>query len=405
MRRIPPADQNSPPRSRFRPYLGIVDEYHAHKDNQMYKLLKGGTRKMRQSLVSVITTAGFNLNGPCYELYRYCQRVLRGIDRNERQFVYIAQMDGKDDIWDPKNWIKCCPLTGHDPELLTQMQEDAAKARSMGGAELRDFMTKSLDIWVTGQKAKFIDLADWEKCACQKTLKDFRGQRAVCGLDLSSGGDLTSLALEFPYEDRGTGDKKYYLYSHSFMPRQRMQEHMEQEDNAPYVIWEQEGLLTVTSAASGIKTDYKAILAHLHGLVSTYGIDLTAIAYDPHNASAFLADLEDFGCDLVEIKQSARSLNDATVDFQLEVKAHNIGYDGRNRLLTRSMNDAILSAPNSFGEIKIDKMSQKDRIDPCDAAICAHKVAMGVEVDGITTDQSVEAYLEMFGKEDGVGGR
>ena len=389
----------------FRPYLGIVDEYHAHKDNQMYKLLKGGTRKMRQSLVSVITTAGFNLNGPCYELYRYCQRVLRGIDRNERQFVYIAQMDGKDDIWDPKNWIKCCPLTGHDPELLTQMQEDAAKARSMGGAELRDFMTKSLDIWVTGQKAKFIDLADWEKCACQKTLKDFRGQRAVCGLDLSSGGDLTSLALEFPYEDRGTGDKKYYLYSHSFMPRQRMQEHMEQEDNAPYVIWEQEGLLTVTSAASGIKTDYKAILAHLHGLVSTYGIDLTAIAYDPHNASAFLADLEDFGCDLVEIKQSARSLNDATVDFQLEVKAHNIGYDGRNRLLTRSMNDAILSAPNSFGEIKIDKMSQKDRIDPCDAAICAHKVAMGVEVDGITTDQSVEAYLEMFGKEDGGGGR
>lgn len=389
----------------FRPYLGIVDEYHAHKDNQMYKLLKGGTRKMRQSLVSVITTAGFNLNGPCYELYRYCQRVLRGIDRNERQFVYIAQMDGKDDIWDPKNWIKCCPLTGHDPELLTQMQEDAAKARSMGGAELRDFMTKSLDIWVTGQKAKFIDLADWEKCACQKTLEDFRGQRAVCGLDLSSGGDLTSLALEFPYEDRGTGDKKYYLYSHSFMPRQRMQEHMEQEDNAPYVIWEQEGLLTVTLAASGIKTDYKAILAHLHGLVSTYGIDLTAIAYDPHNASAFLADLEDFGCDLVEIKQSARSLNDATVDFQLEVKAHNIGYDGRNRLLTRSMNDAILSAPNSFGEIKIDKMSQKDRIDPCDAAICAHKVAMGVEVDGITTDQSVEAYLEMFGKEDGVGGR
>ena len=54
----------------FRPYLGIVDEYHAHKDNQMYKLLKGGTRKLKQSLVSVITTAGFNLNAPCYEMYK-----------------------------------------------------------------------------------------------------------------------------------------------------------------------------------------------------------------------------------------------------------------------------------------------------------------------------------------------
>ena len=340
----------------FRPYLGIVDEYHAHKDNQMYKLLKGGTRKLKQSLISVITTAGFNLNAPCYELFKYCRRVLRGIDTNERQFVYIAQMDEKDNIWDPKNWIKCCPLTGHDPELVSQMQEDAKKAKSMGGEELRDFMTKSLNIWVTNAETAFIDLAEWEKCGCKKTLENFRGKKAICGLDLSSGGDLTSLVLEFPYEDEKTGDKKYYIYSHSFIPKRRMQEHMDQEDNAPYVIWEQEGLLTVTTAAAGIKTDYKTILAHLHTLVDTYEIDLTAIAYDPHNASAFLLDLEDFGCDLVEIKQSARSLNDATIDFQLEVKAHNIEYDERNKLLTRSMNDAILSEPNSFGEIKIDKM-------------------------------------------------
>lgn len=388
----------------FRPYLGIVDEYHAHKDNQMYKLLKGGTRKLKQSLISVITTAGFNLNAPCYELFKYCRRVLRGIDTNERQFVYIAQMDEKDNIWDPKNWIKCCPLTGHDPELVSQMQEDAKKAKSMGGEELRDFMTKSLNIWVTNAETAFIDLAEWEKCGCKKTLEDFRGKKAICGLDLSSGGDLTSLVLEFPYEDEKTGDKKYYIYSHSFIPKRRMQEHMDQEDNAPYVIWEQEELLTVTTAAAGIKTDYKTILAHLHTLVDTYEIDLTAIAYDPHNASAFLLDLEDFGCDLVEIKQSARSLNDATIDFQLEVKAHNIEYDERNKLLTRSMNDAILSEPNSFGEIKIDKMLQKNRIDPCDAAICAHKVAMGVEVEEITTDQSVEAYLKMFEKEAGASG-
>ncbi len=388
----------------FRPYLGIVDEYHAHKDNQMYKLLKGGTRKLKQSLISVITTAGFNLNAPCYDLYKYCRRVLRGIDTNERQFIYIAQMDEKDNIWDAKNWIKCCPLTGHDPELISQMQDDAKKAKSMGGDELRDFMTKSLNIWVTKAETKFIDLADWEKCGCKKTLDDFRGKKAICGLDLSSGGDLTSLTLEFPYEDKKIGDKKYYIYSHSFIPKQRMQEHMDREDNAPYVIWEQEGLLTVTTAAAGIKTDYKTILAHLHKLVDTYDIDLISIAYDPHNASAFLQDLEDFGCDLVEVKQSARSLNDATIDFQLEVKAHNIEYDERNKLLTRSMNDAILSEPNSFGEIKIDKMLQKHRIDPCDAVICSHKEAIRIEVEEITTDQSVEAYLKMFEKEAGASG-
>lgn len=385
----------------FRPYLGIVDEYHAHKDNQMYKLLKGGTRHLRQSLISVITTAGFNLNGPCYELYQYCRRVLRKIDINERQFIYIAQMDEDDDIWDPKKWIKCCPLTGHDNELISAMLEDAKKAKSMGGTELLDFMTKGLDIWVKSAETAFINLADWEKCGCRKGLEDFSGKKAICGLDLSSGGDLTSLVLEFPYEDPISEDKRYYIYSHSFIPKNRMQEHMDQEDNAPYVIWEKEGFLTATTAAGGIKTDYKRIIAHLRMLIEEYNIDLWEIAYDPANASAFLSDLEDFGCELVEIRQSARSLNDATEDFRLAVKAHNVEYDESNKLLTRSMNDAILSAPNSFGEIKIDKMCQKNRIDPCDAVICAHKRAMCAEVEAVTIDQSVKAYLKMFGEDIG----
>jgi phage terminase large subunit-like protein len=380
----------------FRPYLGIVDEYHAHKDNQMYKLLKGGTRKLKQSLISVITTAGFNLNAPCYELYKYCRRVLRGIDVNERQFIYIAQMDAKDDIWDPENWIKCNPLTGKDPDLMAIMQEDANKARSMGGSELRDFLTKSLNIWVTNAETAFIDLAEWEKCGSERSLKDFIGQQAIVGLDLSSGGDLTSYCLEFPYEDENTGDRRYFLHSQSFMPQRRLQEHMDLEDNAPYVIWQKQGLLTVTTAAGGIKTDYKTILSSLHDLVDEYQLDLIAIGYDPHNASAFLSDLEDFGCDLIEIKQSARSLNDATVDFQLEVKAHNMEYNKGNVLLTRSMNDAILSEPNSFGEIKIDKMLQKNRIDPCDAAICSHKIAMGADLDAVDINDAVGAFLEMY---------
>lgn len=379
----------------FRPYLGIVDEYHAHKDNQMYKLLKGGTRKLKQSLISVITTAGFNLNAPCYDLYKYCRRVLRGIDVNERQFIYIAQMDEKDDIWDPANWIKCCPLTGKDPELVAAMQEDAHKAQSMGGAELRDFLTKALNIWVTNAETAFLDLAEWEKCGSKRDLRDFIGKQVIVGLDLSSGGDLTSYCLEFPYEDEETGDRRYFLHSQSFMPRHRLQEHMDLEDNAPYVIWQKQGLLTVTTAAGGIKTDYKAILSSLHDIVDKYQLDVMAIGYDPHNASAFLLDLEDFGCDLIEIKQSARSLNDATVDFQLEVKAHNMEYNKGNVLLTRSMNDAIISEPNSFGEIKIDKMLQKNRIDPCDAAICAHKIAMGADLETVDINDAVDAFLEM----------
>lgn len=379
----------------FRPYLGIVDEYHAHKDNQMYKLLKGGTRKLKESLVSVITTAGFNLNSPCYELYKYCRRVLRKVDVNERQFVYIAQMDKEDDIWKKENWIKCCPLSGNDKELMEIMEEDAKKAKSMGGAELRDFLTKSLNMWITNPEDAFLDLKDWERCATKKTLEDFRGMKATVGLDLSSGGDLTSLVIEIPYIDEETGDKKYYIYSHSFIPINRMYEHMELEDNAPYIIWEKEGLLTATKASGGIKTDYKAVLEHLHNLVDTYELELIGIAYDPHNASAFLQDLEEFDCDLISVTQSAKNLNDATVDFRLEVKAGGIEYHEDNKLLTRSMNDAVI-IKTCYGDIKIDKVAQKNRIDPCDACICAHIIAMAQEIEEITTDEIAEAYLKFI---------
>ena len=67
-------------------------------------------------------------------------------------------------------------------------------------------------------------------------------------------------------------------------------------------------------------------------------------------------------------------MNDATKDFQLSVKAGKVRYDRQNALLTWSMVNALISAPNSFGEIKIDKMTQTNRIDPCDAVMDAWKV-------------------------------
>lgn len=75
-----------------RAYLGIVDEYHAHKTNQMYKLLEGGIKKLKSALISVITTAGFDLKSPCYKLYEYCCNLLKGVFENDSQFVYIETM-------------------------------------------------------------------------------------------------------------------------------------------------------------------------------------------------------------------------------------------------------------------------------------------------------------------------
>ena len=359
----------------FRPLIGIVDEYHAHKDNQMYKLLEGGTRNLKQCLISVITTAGFNLNGPCFEEYEYCKKILGEVCKNETKFIYIAQMDEEDDTWDPKNWIKANPLVCSDEENLENLIAIAFSSKDKGGGDLKDFLTKGLNVWVEFSKDQYIGPTEFKKCGTDKTLDDFRGETCFVGLDLSSGGDLTSLALIFVYfigEER-----KYFVHSHSFIPKRRVQEHMK-TDGVPYDIWINKGLLTVTETSNGIKTDYKYIFSYLKKLIAKYDLKIEQLGYDPHYADTFLQDLDDLGCDCIEIYQSNKYLNDPTEDFRLEVKAENIEYNKGDELLLWSVVNARIVS-NPAGEIKINKDKSANRIDPVDATICAYKLAFKQE--------------------------
>lgn len=376
----------------FRPLLGIVDEYHAHKNNQMYKLLEGGTRKMKQCLISVITTAGFELNCPCFKLYEYCKNILENVFTNDAQFVYIAEMDEEDDIWDYKNWIKANPLVCKDKEDLENLKKVGDSARDMGGDDLRDFLTKALNIWIQFTDDQYIKPKFWKECESERTLEDFRGQKCYAGLDLSSGGDLTSLALVFVYYVDGV--KKYYVHSHSFIPKMRVEEHIKSDD-APYDLWIKSKLLTVTESLGGIKTDYKYIIKYLKDLIEKYDLKIEQLGYDPHNADTFLSDLEELGFDCIEIYQTHKWLNDPTEDFELEVRAKNIEYNKENELLSWSaLNAKTVSNPN--GEIKIDKDKRNKRIDPIDAIIDAYKLAFKEE-RLVNVNESVDRYLDMMG--------
>ncbi|CEO11424.1 putative phage terminase [[Clostridium] sordellii] len=376
----------------FRPLLGIVDEYHAHKNNQMYKLLEGGTRKMKQCLISVITTAGFELNCPCFKLYEYCKNILENVFTNDAQFVYIAEMDEEDDIWNSKNWIKANPLVCKDAEDLENLKRVGDSARDMGGDDLRDFLTKALNIWIQFTDDQYIKPKFWKECESERTLEDFRGQKCYAGLDLSSGGDLTSIALVFVYYVDGV--KKYYIHSHSFIPKMKVEEHIKSDD-APYDLWIKSKLLTVTESLGGIKTDYKYIIKYLKDLIEKYDLKIEQLGYDPHNADTFLSDLEELGFDCIEIYQTHKWLNDPTEDFELEVRAKNIEYNKENELLSWSaLNAKTVSNPN--GEIKIDKDKRNKRIDPIDAIIDAYKLAFKEE-RLVNVNESVDRYLDMMG--------
>ena len=380
----------------FRSIFCSVDEIHQHKDNKVYKALYNGTRSLPETLVSMITTRGDQLNSFCKEMDDYAINVLRGVTTAEDFFIDIYCLDHGDDIWDEANWIKANPFLCLDEERMETLRQDAKTARDMGGMELRDFLCKSMNMWVKNTDDQAFDPDAWERCGSDRTLADIvaAGHRDCwVGLDLSSGGDLTTLVLEFPLQDG-----RHYVHSHSFMPRGRLEEHIE-TDLAPYDLWEQQGLVTVTGGSTDYMNDYKFIVSQLTELKERLGLTYCGIGIDPHNAAGVMQDLEALGCPVVTITQSARSLNDATVAMQLLIKGGRVEYDRRNELLTWSIVNAAI-VRNSFEEIKIDKKpgARFKRIDPVDALIDAHALMLitngGASVD---VSEELDNYLAMMG--------
>jgi phage terminase large subunit-like protein len=376
----------------FRPLAASIDEIHQHPDNGVYKALYNGSRLLPETLISMITTRGKNLNSFCHEMDTYAMNILNGSAVAEDFFVDIYTLDKEDKWFDESLWIKANPILMQTDTGRETMATDAQTAQDMGGSDLSDYVTKCLNYWYQSGDNQYIAPDAWNACLTHKTLESFAGQPCYVGIDLSSGGDLTSIALDFPFEVAGT--QKYYIYSHSFMPRGRLEEHIK-SDTAPYDEWENEGLITVTGGVSDYKNDFKFIIQHLRELQERYGLKFLGIGYDPHNADGILADLETFGCPLVMITQSARNLNSATEDFRLNVKSGNVEYDVDNRLLTWSIVNAKV-VRNSFKEIKIDKepLAKMARIDPVDAIIDAHALAMRPTEAQADVNAEMERYLK-----------
>lgn len=377
----------------FRAIFCSVDEIHQHKDNGIYKALYNGQASLDEALISMITTRGKSLNSFCREMDDYCLQILAGTAEADDFFVDIYTLDKEDDPFDESVWYKANPHLVTVPSALEQLRRDAQTAKQMGGFEMSDYMTKRQNLWYEYGDTQYITPNEWKLGRTEMTIENMRGRRCFAGLDLSSGGDLTSLALLFPLDDG-----KIYVWSHSYIPAKRLEEHII-TDTAPYDVWAKSGLLTPSEAVGGLKNDYLQIVADLKELQEKFEINIACIGYDPHNADAFLEELDTLGAPLLEVKQSARFLSDTTVDFALEVKAGNVLYDQRNALMSWSIVNAK-KTKNSFGEIKVDKEvnARHARIDVVDAIIDAHVAyRKSSKEEAPDYETVVEDYLKKMG--------
>ncbi len=362
------------------PAVLVLDEYHQHPTTEFYDLGLGGNAG--QSLIIIITTAGKDLNAPCFtQEYKFVTNLLDpDIDiEDERYLADVHEADEGDDWTAIETWIKANPVRASYAEGLEKIRQ-AFKLAQVMPEKKTAFLTKVLNMWVQAKVNGYMDMRRWKACEVGKLPYDINGASVYVGFDVSAKIDLTSIGFVIVIKG-SDGKVKYIVFHHSFIPnREKLQERIH-TDRAPYDLWEEQGFITVTDTPI---VDQNAIIRYMDDFVEKYGLRIECLCFDPANASKMEIELSDAGHTVEEVFQSHRSLNEATAGFREQVFDGNVIYIA-DPVLNFAMANAVVKTSN--GLIKIDKDAAVQRIDPVDAVLCAFKLALYHEFSDFSADE------------------
>lgn len=346
----------------------IIDEYHEAKDKKIYETLRRGQVLLNNPSLIIISTAGTNMNGPMYEEYQYIDKILDGVSSNENYFIFCAEQDNEEEVYNPETWIKSNPLMEIPKlkKLLTKNIQPEVNAAIDSGSGLNGILIKNFNMWRAASTESYLEFNDWKK---NETDFDIRGSKTYIGLDLSRADDLT--AVSFIHLDEG--NQQYYVTSHSFVATKGGLEGKIDRDFIDYRQLAENGYCTITDLQSGI-INTNQVLDYIETYVNRHNLDVQAICYDPYSIHGVIAEIErrDWPYELVEIRQGPQTLSNPILDFRLKVINGDIKHH-KNPLLDIAIKNAVAKDTND--SLMIEKKMNREKIDPLMSSIFAYVIA------------------------------
>ena len=295
-------------------HMGCIDELHAHKTRTVYDVVETGTGKRDNSLLWVITTAGSNRSGICYEVRSFVTKLLNGVFQDDTQFGIIYGLDEGDDWAAKDSLIKANPNWGISvrEEILVPLQ---AKAMQLPSA-VNNFKTKHLNEWVSADKS-WMDMRAWDAgMNPDLELDQFLGQPCWVGLDLASKTDIAALVMLFQHPD--TPDA-FVVFGKYYLPEDTVQA----AGNSQYQGWSHTGLLSVTP---GNVIDFSWIEADLLEIASKFSVE--AVAFDPFQATQLSTRMLAEGLPMIEVRPTVLNFSEPMKTLEALVLQKKLVHDG-----------------------------------------------------------------------------
>jgi phage terminase large subunit-like protein len=376
----------------FRPHGVIFDELHAQKNRDLFEALRKSMAKRDQPLLVIITHAGDDDEGICYEEYDLAKRVLSGNAADLETALPVIFEAAKGEPWDePAIWRRVNP--GHGTTIKADSVAEEAREAAAEPRKRNDFERYHLNRW-TNQATAWIPLEWWDDCAGPLEDAALEGLEVAGGLDLAQKWDLAAFVLAFRRylepaaatvidvagKDEDTGapasrrvQLNYEILVRPFfwIPENTLAQH-EKLDGVPYGLWRELGLVTATE---GDVIDYNRIYTDItEQIVPRYPrVKEGTIGYDPAFATDLATKLRDrAGLAVLEIQQNYKMFSEPSQILEALIKGRRVRHDGHRVLRWNWENIAVKT--DDAGRIRpVKPRNPAKRIDGAVALIMADR--------------------------------
>lgn len=343
----------------------LADEIWAWRDKGLLDIMADSISVREQPIIFEFSTMGKIREAVFDGEYEYLEAVIKGYEgleggiEDETVLPFIYELDEAKEWTEEKAWIKANPNLGVT-KTYKYLRDKVEKAQKKPD-ELSNLLCKEFNVRTTAQEAWVdFDTVNNEETYDMDSLYD---TYAIGGVDLSSTTDLTCATLLIIKHN-----KKYVLQQY-FIPSERL-EFKIKDDKIPYDKWEKRGLVTI---CDGAKVNYSDVTQWFLRMNDEYKISTLWIGYDPWNTQYWVEEMKEYGFEMVEVRQGAKTMSNPMKQLEADLIEKNVNYNN-NPVLKWCLCNTSVKRDDNDNIRPVKGQKQRARIDGTVSLIIAYCV-------------------------------